>query len=502
MTASRRIWRHLTRAGTTIALLLGLSYTTVYATDAPAPTAIAFAVATAAVSLAAIARSVRGRFQPSLRLLLVVFVAGVAFQLLCLQPFDAERARTGTVAMTLALALCVLGQAWYRRAIPGRARRAIEITATNLCAIAFATEVTLRITAHVSPLPIFVRAGSDAHEVLDRFRYPPGYVRYGFPCNRAGYYDTEFVRNDPHDDTDVVVVIGDSFGAGVVPHYAHYTTQCERRLRGVEVYNMGVPCADMHEYLHLLCTEALPLRPDAIVLATFVGNDLVLMETDAPVHRTLFDREQMLSCLLPQRLVRLVRENSFLRPTGRAPGEHYREFATDNRVLTEPAEIAREFPWLLRPELEQPHMSAELFTSIERELSKLICDPKNGGRYAIALRVLEEMVGLCGDTPVGVMLIPDEFQVEENLWSDVAEFHANLELDRTLPQRLAIEHCDGIGVPYLDLLPAMLEVEPGADGRRHLYHLRDTHLNTNGNRLVGDLLAAFVASELGVSEVR
>ena len=38
----------------------------------------------------------------------------------------------------------------------------------------------------------------------------------------------------------------------------------------------------------------------------------------------------------------------------------------------------------------------------------------------------------------------------------------------------------------------MRAVPKEADGRRHLYHLRDTHWNARGNELAGEALAKFV----------
>jgi hypothetical protein len=49
----------------------------------------------------------------------------------------------------------------------------------------------------------------------------------------------------------------------------------------------------------------------------------------------------------------------------------------------------------------------------------------------------------------------------------------------------------------LDLPPPLRAVPPLADGRRHLYHLRDTHFNARGNRAAGWALAEFVRGLLG-----
>ena len=54
------------------------------------------------------------------------------------------------------------------------------------------------------------------------------------------------------------------------------------------------------------------------------------------------------------------------------------------------------------------------------------------------------------------------------------------------------------GIPTVDLLPPLLAVEPLADGRRHLFHLRDTHFNARGNDVAGKALAEGLRALLGL----
>jgi hypothetical protein len=95
-----------------------------------------------------------------------------------------------------------------------------------------------------------------------------------------------------------------------------------------------------------------------------------------------------------------------------------------------------------------------------------------------------------------VILIPDEFQVEEDVWEAARVAWPGIELERDRPQRLLVPGLASRGIPCLDLLPALRAVEPLADGRRHVYHLRDTHFNARGNRIAGEELAAFLKTLL------
>jgi hypothetical protein len=96
-----------------------------------------------------------------------------------------------------------------------------------------------------------------------------------------------------------------------------------------------------------------------------------------------------------------------------------------------------------------------------------------------------------GDIPLYVLLIPDEFQVEDELWNAVSQqFDRPAQRDR--PQMILTAWLEQQNIPYLDLLPLMRSVAPMEDGRRHLYHLRDTHWNARGNRIAAESLADFL----------
>jgi hypothetical protein len=93
------------------------------------------------------------------------------------------------------------------------------------------------------------------------------------------------------------------------------------------------------------------------------------------------------------------------------------------------------------------------------------------------------------------MIIPDEFQVEDELWERVSE-RAGRPLERDRPQALLQAWLAEEQIPHLDLLPILRAAPPLADGRRHLYHARDTHWNARGNRIAAQALADFLLGSL------
>ena len=120
---------------------------------------------------------------------------------------------------------------------------------------------------------------------------------------------------------------------------------------------------------------------------------------------------------------------------------------------------------------------------LETRNALTVCRP-NEGVYRRFFEVLQDIERAAGDVPLAFVLIPDEFQVEDDLWEEMQR-RGDQALDRDLPQRKVTEWLAGRGRPALDLLPLLRTVEPLPDGRRHLYHLYDTHFNARGNELAG-----------------
>jgi hypothetical protein len=105
------------------------------------------------------------------------------------------------------------------------------------------------------------------------------------------------------------------------------------------------------------------------------------------------------------------------------------------------------------------------------------------------------MKRIAKEVPLAFVLIPDEFQVEDDVWDEVVR-RSDRPLDRDTAQRVLDRVLREAGWGVLDLLPILRAVPPMEDGRRHLYHLRDTHFNARGNEAAGRALAGFVDSLL------
>ncbi len=391
----------------------------------------------------------------SLRLAVYCAALALGLQLAFLQPYDKTR-------FYLAWAWAGLGFAalfWVRAKVPARLRKVGDVLCANVVFLALGLEILLRCFALVSPSPLFVQSGSD---LLATYQLRPGTQRFGFPINAAGHFDEPFAQAAPGET--LVAAIGDSFSTGIVPHSHHFTTLCEDST--FTVANIGAPALGPAEYLRLLERDAQPLAPAAISVQLFAGND-VIGYPEEDWRRSVGMRENILLWQVPRRILTA-------RATQAASGKD-----------AEPS-----LAFLDDPALEVPTFTPGEHFRIERTRARDNCDPAAEDRYAELFEVLEDLLADAGDTPLGFVLIPDEFQLDDALWERILEVHPGLERD--LPQRKIGAWAEERGVPLLDLLPALRAVPPLEDGSRHLYHLRDTHFNARGNRATAEQLGPFL----------
>ncbi|MCP3962466.1 MAG: hypothetical protein GY719_31880 [bacterium] len=421
-----------------------------------------------------------------LRLLFEMLVLGSACYLAYLQPFRRE-----IFDVALGLTMGVWGAALLTSLLmpdlPSlRALKALDLILFNLCLFAVLMECGLRLTACYSSSVILAQADLRSIEIIEKRkqRHWPGRLRFGFPLNSQGHYDTDFDR------TGRVALIGDSFSFGPVPHHYHFSTVAERET-GLEIYNYGYPGISPPEYLYLLRHEAIQLDPASVVVNIFVGNDIFgyRYDTDHRLLRLWFDRVNLLAYQVPKRLWRLQAENRALgnQQVGAVEGEQIR------RRLRTVEEMTAEYPWLLDPSLEKQMFSEKRFLQIETRRATLICDPARVD-YSVLIAVLRDMRRVAGGRPFAVHILPDEFQVDDELWNTLVERTGRPELVRDLPQQILAEKLAEEGIPFLDLLPIFrANCAAHHRGKQHCYHLRNTHFNARGNRVAGEAMAPFLA---------
>lgn len=383
--------------------------------------------------------------------------------------------------------LWVLNRSRWHDLLESRTGRWLDVGLFNLTLTLVLLQFTLHFFALASPRS-WLSIPRRADQLLEQMRCPPGTFRFGFPCNSLGYYDDE---PGPFEGPRIALV-GDSFALGIVPHALLFTTVAER-LTGYRIDTFGVARTGLPEYRLILQEDAIPQRPDAIVIALYLGNDIQSSHLERGLQqgqswlRFWLDRNRNVLWRLAPRLGRIAaelwsgREGATL---GKAAG------LTGNQPARS-SDPTGEYPWTADYRLEKPTFSRSTFLEIERTQALAVCGGRDAVSYSAFFEDLEALSSLSAGVPFSVVLIPDEFQVEDVLWEAI-ESSVQDHLTRDFPQRTIRPWLEARQIPYLDLLPAFRAISPLEDGSRHLYHLQNSHLNTRGNRVAGEQLARFL----------
>lgn len=383
-----------------------------------------------------------------------------------------------------------LGGLWVRGPC-GALGRGLDMLAFNLCLLLVAGEVLLSMYGQIRPSVLVTRADVDAAAKVEQSRLPPHAPFFGGRLNAGGYNDGPFVTADQR-STPMVLNIGDSFSVGQVPHYYHYTTVAERLLGDVDIYNMGVSAIGPREYRHLLLTEGLDLKPDAVVVALFVGNDFGHKQpkyNDLRLGPRFFDRRNLLMYLVPSRL-------GILYSNARSKASQGEGAAADSveGELAGLEAIHGAFPWLENPLLEVPVLSEKQVFRVEREAAErlsVLPEAQYRARLDDNLLVMREATS----APIWVMVIPSRFQLEDDLWRRIERRSGVKNLKRDRAQRIIMEWMREHGFPAVNLLAAFRAVPRLEDGSRHLYAKGDTHTNRRGNDVQGRELARLIRTQ-------
>lgn len=400
--------------------------------------------------------------------------------------YDAQLALCGALA-----AWCVLVAISARSPNLGRRGplRALDILVCELAAVVILAEVGLRIVRGTTDSSWLATASTNPVARVRAQRLAPGAFFMGYRVNREGFVDVE--PEEVLEKSHRVVCIGDSFSVGVVPHHLHYTTIAEEAFDDLEVYNAGIVNSGPREYLEILRASALPLHPELVVIALFLGNDIVDAQRIRPDPVAMWtDRNEVLLVQLLRRLSAFRGERAAGGTVADAGASTVTTGLTRGGELS-PAEAERAMPWLRDPMQEVPAVSAERFLYVEGTRTGILRPDARDG-YGLAFEYLEKMRELARPASIACVLIPDEYQVEDALWQ---QLHSQADLsgmDREQPQKVVSAWLEAQGIPFVDLLPKLRSVPPLADGRRHVYHLQDTHFNARGNQIAGEALAELI----------
>jgi hypothetical protein len=357
--------------------------------------------------------------------------------------------------------------------------RIISIISINIIVLTILLEIGIIILSCFIKTPLLVKDNAHSSNVISTYqkKYRTGTIRMGFPLNSHGFYDRE-VTQEKNDNSFRVLALADSFGMGIVPYKNNFLTLLEnntakeQELKNIDVINTGIPRIGTNEYYVLFKKYFKKYHCDHVLLCLFTGNDIESFEKFKTAKR-FFYPEYWYTYVVAKRLYAIFKEGS---KTG--------------KKLSNIAKIQDEsFGHLISPEDEKPTFSEQLFLKIERRRVDVCNTELNETRKAYndtfknILKIQKECAG-----KLTVFLIPDEFQVNSELWDKIM---SNFDLDKTkydkdYPSKRLKEFCRDNNIDFIDPIE---ELRMHEENINRTYHLRDTHWNAFGNKIAAKVIA-------------
>jgi hypothetical protein len=361
----------------------------------------------------------------------------------------------------------------------------LELVCVNLLLTLVIAEGIVIVWSVLRPTPLLFGRSVDAR--LDAMRRSGGQIFFDDRRNSGGYTDDEFIVAGP--DDLVVAVIADSFGLGIVPMRHNFVSvaesllreRLEQRYERIAIHNFGVPGVGLPEYARLLTAEVMATNPRLVLLCLFVGNDIHEGNTFGAPERERYSLQRWRVWSATERLIKLLAISSEERAQIAATGGGGRYAGTIP-------------PFIEDSSLEPPSFTPERFMEIELSRMEVANrhNPWMEKRYPRLRGGLRHFHQSLGDRLM-VLLLPDEFQVNDELYQRLLAKRRNpSQYERNSPQRRILAFCAELGITCVDLLPPLRRAETA--GRT--YHLRDTHWNARGNRVAGKVLAEAVVARL------
>ena len=294
-----------------------------------------------------------------------------------------------------------------------------------------------------------------------------GHFQQGIPIriNEHGHRDESVLVAKP-DGVFRILVLGDSFTAGSnVAQEEAYPEILERLLANsnaapVEVVNAGVGGWEPFHYAQYYEHYGYKFSPDLIVVGFFVGNDSY-NQTSAV--------EQSATAVLGRWISREAVSAPFIK---------FKVFAYNHSNLARLLITVRLTPrdWRRQHCADFP----DQYLAIQRSrLSNHLARTSDLGRRAqngIAQVQRIKRLAERDSIPIGVVLIPDENQINRDLQQLLLIDQDRGKFDFEMPQSMLSEMFADAAIPVIDLLPYFRQ-------DRQCLYMNDTHWTTEGHKL-------------------
>jgi lysophospholipase L1-like esterase len=311
-----------------------------------------------------------------------------------------------------------------------------------------------------------------------------GHFQQGIPAivNSQGHRDDEVTLEKPN-GVFRILMLGDSFTVGAnVRQEEAYPQVLEALLtdrlgRDVQVVNAGVGGWEPFMYAQYYEHYGQDYDPDLILVGFFVGNDT-------------YDQSTAVSQLPTAVLGRRVSRESATKPLTKLL-VFLHEHSHLMRLLTQRGPQALDFTRNDCADFSEAYLAvqqARMPTHLKR-------DTKSESLAANSIYQIQRIQQLAAKhgTPVIVVLLPDENQINPALQDIILKDEERSRYDFEMPQSMLVDLFAKQGISTIDLLPAFV-----ADSR--CLYMNDTHWTPEGHRLAAEFITDRVVQRLDQAE--
>jgi len=332
--------------------------------------------------------------------------------------------------------------------------------------------------------------------------------------NRQFFEDVDTPAHKPP-GTRRIAIVGDSQTAGGCLNRESYPNRLEALLTArdprhpADVLNGGVGRYSTYQSLMRAKVDMLPLEPDHIVLAVYLGNDLLdAVRTDdrpyleeqpdgsfekrPPVFIVFADPHSHGNWITNSRTAELVRKAAG--PTLLYSVSRFRLLLHNiNAPVTQPMRVLRYMRDIRALSVIDLGFVTQVLNQHHWFLSFPETLPRARRTHREVLRLAQEMCRQRG-IRLSVLLVPAKVQIEPQFVEEALQKMQTVELrlavapvQSFLDDYAASVVADGaaLGIEVIDPRQKMKEAAQG----RELYYRRDMHLNVTGNQILAGILA-------------
>ncbi|MFQ3246544.1 MAG: lysophospholipase L1-like esterase [Arenicella sp.] len=294
-----------------------------------------------------------------------------------------------------------------------------------------------------------------------------GYYQNQIPANANGHgHRDDSVSMKKPKGTYRILVLGDSFTVGAnVMQEKVYPQVLENLFRknnipSVEVINAGVGGWDPFQYAQYYQYYGHKFSPDLILIGFFVGNDTYAGANNA---------NQTSTAVLGRRVSREARQSNLIKL--KVFSYNHSNLA---RLLLNKGPRKRNFTRRNCNDFSKQYLAIQK-QRLQNHLKKSDSTKRHLKNTLSQIARIKKLANQ-NSTPLKIILIPDENQVNANLQTKLINSQELDSYDFSMPQAVLLENFKNADIPAIDLLPVF------KNQKRCLY-MNDTHWAAEGHEL-------------------